>query len=288
MIRLFLVAFVFTAFISGGPLWALDFSGNTDDDFSIEACQADPAGQNLGMPPSFPADSVSGFDIDEICLIYDETDDTLYIGIRTFEDADGDPIPFGDADGDGDPSSTGAALAAEGGEDFANLADEEYFSFIFDLDDDDSTAPEVIAGVSAERSATSGFRVSEIALPHLGASTNEAESNCAVMVADSLRNYLESGIIRNSVNFPDADIAHTDSFRLTIANENVPNMVGQISTMLGDAGLNIEDLLNKSRGDLAYTIVDLDAEVPDEIVASLQGIEGVLCVRNLGRQHKVA
>ncbi|MAF84688.1 MAG: 3-phosphoglycerate dehydrogenase [Chromatiales bacterium] len=127
-----------------------------------------------------------------------------------------------------------------------------------------------------------------IALPHLGASTNEAESNCAVMVADSLRNYLENGIIKNSVNFPDADIAHTDSFRLTVANENVPNMVGQISTILGDAGLNIEDLLNKSRGDLAYTIVDLDAEVPDETIKSLRSIEGVLCVRNLGRPHNVA
>jgi len=122
-----------------------------------------------------------------------------------------------------------------------------------------------------------------IALPHLGASTGEAESNCAVMVADSLRQYLEHGIIRNSVNFPDADIPHTGAYRLTVANENVPNMVGQISTVLGDAGLNIEDLLNKSRGDLAYTIVDLDAEVSAATVETLAAIEGVLCVRNLGR-----
>jgi D-3-phosphoglycerate dehydrogenase len=124
-----------------------------------------------------------------------------------------------------------------------------------------------------------------IALPHLGASTNEAESNCAVMVADSLRQYLEHGIIRNSVNFPEADIPHTDSYRLTVANENVPNMVGQISTVLGDAGLNIDDLLNKSRGDLAYTIVDLDAEVPAATIEKLEGIEGVLCVRNLGHPN---
>jgi len=127
-----------------------------------------------------------------------------------------------------------------------------------------------------------------IALPHLGASTNEAESNCAVMVADSLRNYLEHGIIRHSVNFPDAEIPHTKSYRLTVANENVPNMVGQISTILGDAGLNIEDLLNKSRGDLAYTIVDLDAEVPAATIEKLESIEGVLCVRSLGRPNSIA
>jgi D-3-phosphoglycerate dehydrogenase len=127
-----------------------------------------------------------------------------------------------------------------------------------------------------------------IGLPHLGASTNEAESNCAVMVADSLRDYLEHGIIRHSVNFPDADIAHTDSYRMTIANENVPNMVGQISTVLGDAGLNINDLLNKSRGDLAYTIVDLDAEVPAATIAELESIAGVLCVRNIGRPDNAA
>jgi D-3-phosphoglycerate dehydrogenase len=126
-----------------------------------------------------------------------------------------------------------------------------------------------------------------IALPHLGASTNEAESNCAVMVAGSLRHYLEHGIIKHSVNFPEADIPYSDSYRLTVANENIPNMVGQISTVLGDAGLNIEDLLNKSRGDLAYTIVDLDAEVPAATIDKLESIEGVLCVRNLGRPHNV-
>lgn len=122
-----------------------------------------------------------------------------------------------------------------------------------------------------------------IALPHLGASTTEAETNCAVMVAANLRNYLENGNVRHSVNFPEVDMPRGDDYRVTIANANVPNMVGQISTVLADAGRNIEDLLNKSRGDLAYTIVDLDGEVDDATVASLEGIEGVLCVRNLGR-----
>jgi len=121
-----------------------------------------------------------------------------------------------------------------------------------------------------------------IAFPHLGASTHEAEKNCAVMVADNLRNYLENGLIRHSVNFPEADIPRTETYRLTIANANVPNMVGQISTILADAGLNIEDLLNKSRNEVAYTIVDLDGEVTADTVAKIGAIDGVLSVRNLG------
>ena len=122
-----------------------------------------------------------------------------------------------------------------------------------------------------------------IALPHLGASTEEAEVNCAVMVADTLRGYLENGVIRHSVNFPDADLPRMDAHRITIANANVPNMVGQISSRLGDAGLNIADLLNKSRGNLAYTIVDLDGAPAATLLDSIRAIEGVLCVRDLGR-----
>ena len=121
-----------------------------------------------------------------------------------------------------------------------------------------------------------------IGLPHLGASTHEAESNCAVMVADNLRNYLEHGVIHHSVNFPEVEMPRANAHRLTLANENVPNMVGQISTVLADQGLNIEDLLNKSRGDLAYTIVDLNGDVTEETLTQLRAIEGVLSVRDLG------
>ncbi len=121
-----------------------------------------------------------------------------------------------------------------------------------------------------------------IALPHLGASTHEAEANCAVMVADNLRDYLENGIIRRSVNFPEADLPRMGADRISIANANVPNMVGQISTSLAEAGLNIEDLLNKSLGDVAYTLVDLDKPVPAETLAAISDIEGVLAVRHLG------
>lgn len=119
-----------------------------------------------------------------------------------------------------------------------------------------------------------------VALPHLGASTGEAEENCAVMVADTLREFLEQGTIRNSVNFPETVLPRTSSAtRLSIANENVPNMVGQISTALAAANLNIADLLNKSRGQLAYTLTDIDGTVPEAVLDQLRQIEGVLAVR---------
>lgn len=122
-----------------------------------------------------------------------------------------------------------------------------------------------------------------IALPHLGASTGEAESNCAVMVSENVRDFLENGNIRCSVNFPEAIMPRTNAYRITVANANVPNMVGQVSTRLAEAGLNIEDLLNKSMADVAYTVVDLSDPVSDEIINSLRQIDGVLKVRDLGK-----
>jgi len=122
-----------------------------------------------------------------------------------------------------------------------------------------------------------------VALPHLGASTVEAEENCAVMVAENVKDYLENGNIRFSVNFPEAIMPRTDAYRLTVANANVPNMVGQISTCLAVAGLNIEDLLNKSRGDVAYTVVDLSQPVPAACLEKISGIDGVQMVRDLGK-----
>ena len=120
-----------------------------------------------------------------------------------------------------------------------------------------------------------------LAFPHLGASTNEAEENCAVMVADSLRDYLEDGTVRNSVNFPEAMMPRNGGSRITIANANVPNMVGQISTILANAGLNIADLLNKSRGQIAYTIIDLDGGIDESTLDAIRATEGVLALRHL-------
>ncbi|MEM8666372.1 MAG: phosphoglycerate dehydrogenase [Planctomycetota bacterium] len=120
-----------------------------------------------------------------------------------------------------------------------------------------------------------------ISFPHLGASTEEAEENCAVMVSDSLRDYLEDGTVRNSVNFPEAYMPRNGGSRITIANANVPNMVGQISTILANAGLNIADLLNKSRGEIAYTIIDLDGGIDEGTLTSIREIDGVLSLRHL-------
>ncbi len=119
-----------------------------------------------------------------------------------------------------------------------------------------------------------------VALPHLGASTSEAEENCAMMVADTLRDFLEHGNIRHSVNFPEAALPRVPATsRIAIANANVPNMVGQISTRLADAGLNIADLLNKSKGEVAYTLVDIDGKVPVGLVERIASIPGVLGAR---------
>lgn len=119
-----------------------------------------------------------------------------------------------------------------------------------------------------------------VALPHLGASTVEAEENCAVMVADQLRELLENGNIRNSVNYPEAVLPRVPgATRLAIANSNVPNMVGQISTCLAAAGLNIADLLNKSRGEYAYTLIDADGAIDEALLAKIRGIAGVLSAR---------
>ena len=119
-----------------------------------------------------------------------------------------------------------------------------------------------------------------VTLPHLGASTNEAEENCARMAADQLRAFLENGVILNSVNFPNADLPRAEGTRrIAIANSNVPNMVGQISTLLADQGLNIADLLNKSRGELAYSLVDVEGDVPASLLGAIRSIPGVLSAR---------
>ncbi|MBI5429069.1 MAG: phosphoglycerate dehydrogenase [Nitrosomonadales bacterium] len=120
-----------------------------------------------------------------------------------------------------------------------------------------------------------------IALPHLGASTQEAEDNCAVMVVEQLRDYLEHGNVVNTVNFPNIAMPRESAFRLAIANANVPNMLGQISGTLAGAGINIHNMMNKSRGEMAYTLVDTDSAIPAKLIAQIAAIPGVLMVRDL-------
>ena len=122
-----------------------------------------------------------------------------------------------------------------------------------------------------------------IAFPHLGASTSEAEENCAIMVAENVKDYLENGNIRFSVNFPEARLPRLNAWRITLANANVPNMVGQVSTCIANAGLNIEEFLNKSVGDFAYSIVDVNDEPSAELLEEIGSIDGILTLRNLGK-----
>jgi D-3-phosphoglycerate dehydrogenase len=120
-----------------------------------------------------------------------------------------------------------------------------------------------------------------VALPHLGASTSEAEDNCAVMVADQVREYLEHGTMENAVNFPNAQMPRESPYRLAIANANVPNMLASISNAMGSRKINIHNMLNKSKGEMAYTLVDVDSPVPEAAIKELCAIKGVLAVRYL-------
>ena len=118
-----------------------------------------------------------------------------------------------------------------------------------------------------------------VALPHLGASTAEAEDNCAVMVADQVREYLAHGTMENAVNFPNAQMPRESPYRLAIANANVPNMLAAISNAMGSHKINIHNMLNKSKGEMAYTLVDVDSPVPASVIKELCAIKGVLAVR---------
>lgn len=118
-----------------------------------------------------------------------------------------------------------------------------------------------------------------IALPHLGASTAEAEDNCAIMVANQIKDYLDNGNIFNSVNFPEAKMPRAGKARLAITHKNIPNMVAQISIILADSGINIVDMLNKSRDEMAYTLIDLESEISDTVIDNLKQVEGILTVR---------
>lgn len=122
-----------------------------------------------------------------------------------------------------------------------------------------------------------------LALPHLGASTLEAEENCAVMVVDQIRDFLENGNVMNAVNFPNVEMGRESDHRIAIANANVPNMLGQISTAVAQLGLNIHNMVNKSKGEMAYTLVDLDSPPSADLCQKIGAIPGVLAVRALPR-----
>lgn len=125
-----------------------------------------------------------------------------------------------------------------------------------------------------------------ITLPHLGASTTEAEENCAIMVADEIKDWLENGNVVNAVNFPEIHLSRGSNYRLVVVNSNVPNMLGQVSTDLAEAGLNITDMVNKSRGDIAVTLIDVESPPSDDVIQAIASVEGVLSVRCLGCEQE--
>lgn len=121
-----------------------------------------------------------------------------------------------------------------------------------------------------------------IAIPHLGASTEESEDNCAVMAAEELVNYLETGNIKNSVNYPSVEMPHHDGIRLVILHRNIPNMISHVSSTLSAQNINIENLMNRSKGDYAVTLVDVLAEVTDDMISTMQSMEGIIRVIKIG------
>jgi D-3-phosphoglycerate dehydrogenase len=143
-------------------------------------------------------------------------------------------------------------------------------------------AGRVAAYVSDFPTAQTKHRKGCITLPHLGASTEEAEDNCAIMVTDEVRDFLEHGNIRNAVNFPEVQVRRTTAHRLSCAATNSPAMIGRISSALGEAGLEVHEVVSMSRGDLLYTVADLDAPVSADALARLRALDGVLMARAVG------
>jgi D-3-phosphoglycerate dehydrogenase len=121
-----------------------------------------------------------------------------------------------------------------------------------------------------------------ILMPHIGASTDEAEDNCAIMAADQLRDFLENGNIRNSVNFPHLQLERVTGCRLSVTNENVPRILGSVLSILADQNINVIDMLNKSRDEVAYNLIDISSHAGDEVLAQMRAIEGVVNVRLIG------
>jgi D-3-phosphoglycerate dehydrogenase len=120
-----------------------------------------------------------------------------------------------------------------------------------------------------------------ITLPHLGASTVEAEENCAMMIADQIKDFLENGNIKNSVNFPAVKLPRGGKSRVAITHKNMPDMIARISTAVGDHGFNIHHMRNESKGDLAYTLMDIECEIGDDLIQKFAAIDGVLKARQV-------
>ncbi len=122
-----------------------------------------------------------------------------------------------------------------------------------------------------------------IPIPHLGASTPESEENCAAMVSQQIRDFLEHGDIVHSVNFPDVTLPRTAGYRITAIHQNIPNMISQLTGVVAAAHINIENMINKSRGDIGYTVLDLDEQPEESVLEAIRSVDGIIRVRAIGR-----
>ncbi len=223
---------------------SLTFSGNVSHDFDESACRVGSDGRSLSMPPSFPAGLYSGFDIQKLCLVLDQTNDTLYVGAKTFDHADASPVIFGDADDDGDPARTSAYLEAEGGQDFANLSQEEFFSFLIDFDADASTPPEVLAGISAARLAPAGFRVAQLGELDRSIDFSFEDSFYGTLIDTSA---LSSVFASPSQTLPHLEFTIKNFSELPGYTARLENPEAQVALVfkagsLGDTGIGEEDI----------------------------------------------
>lgn len=152
---------------------------------------------------------------------------------------------------------------------FEAFAEEKVAAYVTDFPDEELLKHEKVIGI-----------------PHLGASTPEAEDNCAVMAVNQVRDFLEHGNIKNSVNFPDCDLGKVVKNRIIIANRNIPNMVGQVTSLLAYEMINIADMLNRHKGEFAYNIIDIDGEANEAILEKIRKIDGVVMVRLIAAADK--
>lgn len=245
-------AFLLTTLASlafSSPAGAISFSGNVDADFPASACFSDTLTPDVGVPATFPVGSISGWDVQKICFLYDRPADTLFVGIRTF-DAGGTPVIFGDADGDGNPGGSRPELITAGGQDFPNLSVEEYFALIFDFDANDASdlgdTPEVVAGVTDSQQLPGGFRVSEVAQPPLSINASFSSAYYGAAIATSSAS---SAFVSPSAGAPHLEFTITSFSQLpgfsSIPPTNPDADIGLAfkAGSLGDDGIGDEEVL---------------------------------------------
>lgn len=285
---LFLSSFV--SLTCSAPAWAVTFTGNVDNDFPPSACFNDTATPDVGVPATFPLGTISGWDVEKICFVYDKPSDVLFVGVRTFDNGASLGI-FGDVDGDGNPGGSRPELIAAGGQDFPNLSVEEYFALIFDFDGDPTNlgdTPEVVAGVTDSQQLPGGFRVSEVAQPPLSinASFSAAYYGAAVTTSGGSSVFVSPSAGAPHLEFTVTAFSQLPGF-ISIPPDNPDADIGLAfkAGSLGDDGVGDEEVLAffpikdffDDDGDDLPNHVDPDSDndgIPDVTEEDLDGNDG--------------